>query len=612
MNRFILNKLTVSGSGHKDSIIEFSEGFNLIIGPSNTGKSLVMDCIDYAFGFSPKVNRPSKIVDNNNGYTHVELQLLTNKGLVSFKREIGTTKVAVTSSHPEIDSDTYSSEHNAKKSINSIFMKLIGIEDVHKILSSQKGGTQKLTWRSILHLFFMKQKDIDRETSPLISPSAMGTTSSGAALLYLLTGKDANEFTKPEDPEISIAKRNAIMMYIRDKKDQLSQRREDLANLLAEHNITDIKIIIASINDEINAIQQELNITTEKSKKLMAKIYHQNSKLSESNTVLYNFNSLSKQYQSDVKRLGLIVDGQLASANQIITKHCPFCDSKLKEEPSENYIAATSVELSKLEKHISELSDAQKIANQQKKDIEKHITLLEAEKQQLDDYINIKLHPKLGSFKNELNKNLRIIRWQNELDIISQDEQRYSADLFEKETEEDPNEIIYNIFSSYEYDLVSGYEKELISTLKESNIGGSSTARLNMKSFDIEIDNHTKSTCMGGGYCAILNTLAVYAMNTYIYLKSGYAPGFFAIDSALTQLSEAEYVTAENSVKNNFMNFLLTNALGRQVIMVEQKDEIPFVPIEDETKGIYVIEFSRDPNQGRYGFLNDVVNPEHK
>jgi len=133
-----------------------------------------------------------------------------------------------------------------------------------------------------------------------------------------------------------------------------------------------------------------------------------------------------------------------------------------------------------------------------------------------------------------------------------------------------------------------------------------------MKSFDIEIDNHSKPTSMGGGYCAILNTLAVYAMNTYIYSKGGHAPGFFAIDSALTQLSEAEYITAENSVKHSFMNFFISNSLDRQVIMVEQKDEIPFVPVEDTTKGIHVIEFSRNPEFGRYGFLNDVVNPEHK
>ena len=96
------------------------------------------------------------------------------------------------------------------------------------------------------------------------------------------------------------------------------------------------------------------------------------------------------------------------------------------------------------------------------------------------------MQPKISTFKSELDKNLQIIRWQDELERIHQEEVQYSADLFEKETEEDPKEVKYNILTSYEYDLVNGFEKELISALKSSNFGGASSARLNMKSFDIE------------------------------------------------------------------------------------------------------------------------------
>lgn len=171
----------------------------------------------------------------------------------------------------------------------------------------------------------------------------------------------------------------------------------------------------------------------------------------------------------------------------------------------------------------------------------------------------------------------------------------------------------YDVKSSYDYQIIKDFEKELIQALEASNIGGASSARLNMQSFDIEIDNRSKPTCMGGGYCAILNALTVYAMDTCIYENNGFAPGFFfAIDSALTQLSEAEYVETEESVKSHFMNYLISRAFDRQVIIIEQKDELPFVPVEDTANGVHVIEFTRNPKEGRYGFLNDVVNPEHK
>lgn len=61
MNRFYIEKLVVSGGGHGSSVLEFKEGLNIIIGPSNIGKSFVMDCIDYVFGFTPKSNKPSKL-----------------------------------------------------------------------------------------------------------------------------------------------------------------------------------------------------------------------------------------------------------------------------------------------------------------------------------------------------------------------------------------------------------------------------------------------------------------------------------------------------------------------------------------------------------------------
>ena len=70
----------------------------------------------------------------------------------------------------------------------------------------------------------------------------------------------------------------------------------------------------------------------------MLEIYQQNSKLSECNTVLYNFHSLSKQYQSDVKRLGFIVYGQIASTGHRLVSHCPFCDTELKTDLGEMLI----------------------------------------------------------------------------------------------------------------------------------------------------------------------------------------------------------------------------------------------------------------------------------
>ena len=161
MNRFYIDKLTVSGGGHKTTVIDFKPGLNFILGPSNTGKSLVMDCLDYAFGFSPKKNRPSKIVDNNYGYERIALHLVTANGTVILERKIGDTKISVSGTDPTVDHGTYSVGHKAKKNINAVYLHLLGIDEVHSVRSAEKGSkTQDLTWRSMLHLFFIRQADV--------------------------------------------------------------------------------------------------------------------------------------------------------------------------------------------------------------------------------------------------------------------------------------------------------------------------------------------------------------------------------------------------------------------------------------------------------------------
>lgn len=37
---------------------------------------------------------------------------------------------------------------------------------------------------------------------------------------------------------------------------------------------------------------------------------------------------------------------------------------------------------------------------------------------------------------------------------------------------------------------------------------------------------------------------------------------------------------------------------------------MPFIPDDNDEKSVHVIRFSRNKNEGRYGFLNEVYNPE--
>ena len=64
---FYIEKIIVTGSGKTDSIIELSNGVNIIYGPSNTGKTYIVKCIDYMFGSEREP------IDISTGYQYIKI-----------------------------------------------------------------------------------------------------------------------------------------------------------------------------------------------------------------------------------------------------------------------------------------------------------------------------------------------------------------------------------------------------------------------------------------------------------------------------------------------------------------------------------------------------------
>lgn len=248
-----------------------------------------------------------------------------------------------------------------------------------------------------------------------------------------------------------------------------------------------------------------------------------------------------------------------------------------------SFISASAAELEKIQKHLTELSLAQHDINVQQEKIRGKIQELEQKKVVVDLHIS-ELQEKLSSFETELEHQLNFIRLKSELDVIHKTEIQYKSELFQKETEETVEPSKHNILEDYSYNLIHGFEEKLKSILQDTKFGGADSVRVNMENFDIEIGGLKKSVSMGGGFCGILNTLTTLAMSGYLIDLDRYAPGFYAVDSSLTQLSEAEYKEQSSTIKQNFIEYLIAHAKERQVIIVEQSKRMPFIPENSDEK----------------------------
>ena len=107
MAGFFIEKLVVSGKGKEPSTVEFSDGLNFIVGPSNTGKTMIFECIDYLFGFEPKKTKPFQF-DPEFGYDHFKLITRTTNGTVIFERYLGENKITLSGTDPNFEYRVYS------------------------------------------------------------------------------------------------------------------------------------------------------------------------------------------------------------------------------------------------------------------------------------------------------------------------------------------------------------------------------------------------------------------------------------------------------------------------------------------------------------------------
>jgi DNA repair ATPase RecN len=138
-SRFYIKDIAASGDKVEFSSVSFTSGINIMYGPSNSGKSYVINCINFMMGA-----KEAPFSRASTGYDTVHMSMESVDGnIVKMKRKIvagtktdvGANIVEVVSNMSEIKSGEYSI---SKLEYSQFLLKLMGIEDGHKIISTQE------------------------------------------------------------------------------------------------------------------------------------------------------------------------------------------------------------------------------------------------------------------------------------------------------------------------------------------------------------------------------------------------------------------------------------------------------------------------------------------
>ena len=614
MRRFHISKIEASGEKVEFSSISFEDGVNFIVGPSNTGKSYVIGCIDFMFGGKEV---PFSIADT--GYDTVSMTLKSNDGhVLTATRKIvegetgdkGSNIVSVSTSLPDIKAVEFKISNNE---YSDLLLSLLGIKERTKIIGTQAPKDETLSIRTIFHFFYINEDNIFGKRTAFDIPGHSKITACLTSLIYLITGDNLERYL----PEISVeelekraTQKAGVINYLNKKIKDLSDQKNKLEESIASDVDVDIDGKIEELVAEITKTEKEIIDASEESRKLLAQIFDLNAKLQEARYLENSFEALQSQYKSDIKRLGFIVDAD-AKGKLIKRKDdCPFCGHKMEkeEESRTSYVDSAKAELARIKLLLEDLERTEAETSREIKILEERLKQLNTRNSKITRLLNKKLRPHATELREAVAEYKRIFQIRQALQSISYMSTELSTDVFEKEHEEDEAAIKFDAKKVFDRDIWKALSDQINDMIKDCEYTGKPESYLSIDTVDVVVGGRHKKR-QGKGYRAFLNTLMLYNLMKYLESEGKFAPHLLVLDSPILSLKEKKHKIAEKErttvgMREALMQYIIDNCGENQVIISE--NELP--ENVDYAKSKRIV-FSMEDGDGlRYGFLRSVKN----
>lgn len=577
------------------SYIKFTSGVNIITGPSNTGKSLVLNCIDYMMG--ARRHR----FDNNFNMKKIQLELDVDGKILSISRKIDSSKFYVEGNVPNIEDGIYCNSTSSKMSINNLWLKLMNIPNDIKIMSTKAGKVQKLTLRSFYHLFLINEECISVENSILRQPKGISqcvSISIIATLLYFATGESdvASKFI--EDKNVNNACKEAIIKFVDRSVAYLHKQKASFIYGDIQNTPEELRKNINQIVDEIGAVQGILDKTMSLCQQVGDEINRVNQQLLEDEVLIDRNKHLLTQYQSDIKRITFVAEGGVLISNKKSKQKCPFCDSVIQSYRDSNLTENIIVEAKKIKLQIKDLLSVQENLSKEYIELKLYRTQLLDRRNSLEAKIRGEITPQIDKLKSYLNKYQSALRFAEMNENIN----RFAAFLREEEKIAVSDNLVRQIpdvEANFKETFANCLSNEIYDLLNACKYINCIDAKFDFKQYDVVINGRMKKS-QGQGFRAFINVIVILAIQNCLYNMNKYNFGIFVADSPFQSLKEKDNAVEEitEEMKVALMKYLLKRKLPLQTIIIENK--IPSI----DYKNVNLIHFTKDKHMGRYGLIN--------
>lgn len=590
---FYIKRISLLTGENTISSVDLTLGLNIIYGESETGKSLVLDCIDYMFG--AKEHRFSTKLD----IKEIALILDVDGKSLTMRREIDSNDIEVSGQVEYIENGTYKIG-KAKHWINDVWLRLFGIEKEVEILMTLAGRPQHLTLRTFYHLLLIDESRVSEKPSILaqgIGPNKKVATPVLTSLLYLATENCFLPDKAVTDPDIKKAKSEAVKDFYNRSMSALEARRTMELESASKETPAQLQIKIDKIINEIGAAEGELDEATSQSSALAEKILDMDSRIAESRMLMDRNRSLMTQYESDIRRLTFIVEGDINHEDLPRLEVCPFCNGELTKVQGESCISAAVEEVDKIGMQIRDLRSVQEAIEREISELSEERKSVVDERRQVDVRIRAELRPQIERLRSHLTDYTM---------TLSQYKEKEMLDIFTGVLNDGMSDVQKTDSGDFKFDVKAKFQevfqedldkelKYLLESCKYQNFVG---VRFDTDCYDMVVNGSTKRS-RGQGYRAFLNTLLATALQNCLAGRTNYQPSLLVIDSPIQSLKERKDHSADisDTMKAGLFQHFVNNQSDRQTIIIE--NEIPAL----DYSTVNMIHFTKDENEGRYGLI---------
>lgn len=602
---FYISKLTVEGVNKQSAIVEFTNGFNLICGVSNSGKTCILKSIQFAMGIE---NKPFD--DTTTGYNKVTLDVISAGKTISVTRSLQKNNVTIDSDHSEISSGTYDTDYKPKGNknpvLNEVWLKLIGIDGLPMMISKQDGTRQRLRWKTLTNLFWLKEEKIENPKSVILPSVVTQHPYFFACLLFLLTGNDFSNFGE-QTSKTEMGIKSGIEEFLGSKIFQMSEKRKEVQEELDKIGSVRLEVELEGLLMTLHDVEQRI-LEISKERKAVLKDYNTcEDEISEINVTLTQFGQLKSQYTSDIKRLTFIVESDTNYGSVEKNTSCPFCEHELEPQMEISYIEAAQGELNRIVQLLQGLVESEQHLTEKLNDTQIVMNGLDESKKSIESKIENDLFPVAESLKEKIISYRKVIELQHEEDLLQQISTEWNDELTASTTAE-TSEDKFEPKKNFPEDFNQKMNDISLFLLEECKYEGINTSRFNMGTFDLEVNGLIKEVSHGKGYWAYFNTILGLTFRKLLNTASEHPIGFFVIDTPLLGLDQGVDDKNADSMRSALFQYFINSQDEGQIIIVDNTKDLP--DLDYVGNDVNVIEFTHDKYksnfESRYGFLYDV------